>query len=90
MKDRWIFSLEKFMPEDLELFKNFTQVSLNEVMAFLGRIIVDGPVEVDWSDRYGWTILSIPQMGQLFTQAMETINRWGDQWQHMAGDQTHD
>ena len=63
----WVFNLGK-QPDIIRT------VPLAEVMVYVGQFVVSGPVEIDWSDRYGWAALSLDQFGVFVHSFMDAVD----------------
>ena len=84
--ETWVFSKEKFVTSTVNLMPNTTDPmwayneSMVSVMAYLSAFVVDGPIDIDWQDRYGWTSLSMAQIHTLLDQASKVLSTWADEW----------
>ncbi len=69
MRDRWLFDFTTLSEQDVMGWRSAADEPINEVMNLLRKWIVDGPVQIDWLDRYGWTQLTPNQLKDLIDQA---------------------
>ncbi len=53
-------------------------MSMAEFVSRIAPWVVSGPVDIDWSDRYGWTALSPDQFDDFIVQANAAMLRAND------------
>ena len=73
MRERWIFDFSRLSETEIIGWRAASDAPINEVMNLLRQRIVDGPIEIDWSDRYGWTQLTPNQLTDLIAQASTAL-----------------
>ena len=77
---QWTFDRAKFFreyqPEDNALIRGMTEAPAVEVMSYVGRFVADGPIDVDWADRYGWTVLSTKELILIRNAFLDAIENW--------------
>jgi hypothetical protein len=69
MNERWVFDFTRLSRADLEAFVTAAHSPINEFMNLIGKAVTDGPVTIDWSDRYGWSQLTLFQFNEFMHQA---------------------
>ena len=69
MNEQWIFDFSKLEIGDLQAFAHAPNSPINEFMRLVGKAVVDGPVKIDWQDRYGWAQLTLLQFNSFMQQA---------------------
>ncbi len=80
--EHWTFDMGAFLrqytPEDTDLIADMFETPSIRVMDYLRPLIVDGPQvnAVDWTDRYGWVVLSAKELLQIKGDFYATIERW--------------
>lgn len=77
---KWAFDRERFVqeyrPDDHALIAAMSDPPIVEVMAYIGQFVVGGPVEVDWADPYGFTMLSQRQLVEVCSDFLDAIHGW--------------
>jgi hypothetical protein len=73
MNEQWVFDFSTLTETEIAGWRTAADAPINEVMNLLKQRIVDGPVEIDWSDRYGWTQLTPNQLTDLIAQASTAL-----------------
>ena len=76
MQDKWTLDPAKILQvlvANPAVYDHFDALSLADAVALIGQVVADGPVDVDWQDRYGWTILTCSQFTRLITETTEVI-----------------
>ncbi len=76
--ETWVFSEEKaiefhYMADKWLAFDN---VPLTEFMRYVSVTVVDGPIDIDWQDRYGWTALTGTELENLIGEFVASFSRW--------------
>ncbi len=69
MNERWLFDFSQLDEADLRAFASAAHSPINEFMHLVGKSVIDGPVQIDWSDRYGWAQLTLIQFNEFMQQA---------------------
>jgi hypothetical protein len=69
MDERWKFDFRVLDEADLRAFASAAHSPINEFMHLVGKAVVDGPVPIDWTDRYGWSLLTLIQFNEFMQQA---------------------
>ena len=69
MSERWEFDFSVLDEADLRAFASAAYSPINEFMHLVGKSVVDGPVQIDWTDRYGWSLLTLIQFNEFMQQA---------------------
>ena len=63
----WVFNFS-VSPEHADLIGVTPTTSMAEVMALMGKCVISGPVDIDWTDRYGWTEMTFDHMRQFIDE----------------------
>ncbi len=69
MGEHWEFDFTKLDSSDLQAFASSAYAPINEFMHLVGKAVIDGPVRIDWGDRYGWAQLTLLQFNSFMQQA---------------------
>jgi hypothetical protein len=69
MDERWVFDFSVLDEADLRAFASAARSPITEFMHLVGKAVTDGPVQIDWSDRYGWSQLTLIQFNEFMQQA---------------------
>jgi hypothetical protein len=73
MNEQWVFDFSTLTEAEITGWRTAAEAPINDVMGLLKQRIVDGPIEIDWSDRYGWTQLTPNQLTDLISQASAAL-----------------
>lgn len=88
MSTKWVFNFDiEGVAAAYQKHGAYTlDMSMAELVSRVAPWVVSGPVDIDWSDRYGWTALTPRQFDDFITQANAAMLKANDDLNNMKYD----
>jgi hypothetical protein len=71
--DHWVFDFSSLTGGDFAAWRDVADKPISEFMNLVSKVVVSGPIDIDWTDRYGWTQLTLNQYTELINQRFAAV-----------------